>query len=116
MIERDLTKLPKWAQDMISVLQKNCEYYKIQMEGMTGVVDTNTYFDLALGSLEERRVGLPDREIIYFYDGTHTLAVQSSEEGGVTVRPKWASRIRVYPQSSNVVRIEVVGKDERGGR
>lgn len=110
MKKHDVNKLPLWARSMIERLTADVEYHKNQVAGMGGKKETNTYFDAEFDG--RLKVYLPDGESISFLDRHgHTVDVRVSRQGGVNVS-SWGG-IRVYPEASNVVRVEGVGRAEK---
>jgi hypothetical protein len=111
MKKHDVNKLPLWARSMIEKLEADVEYYKNKFSGMGGEKETNTYFWID-NPVDGKRVFLPDGGEISFFDRYgHTVDVRVSRQGGVRVSC-WG-RIRTYPEASNVVRVEAVGRAEK---
>lgn len=112
MRERDITKLPQWAQRKIETLEVDIKYVENQMQGLHGREETNVYFEIGHTTLEPKRVFLPNGGTISFHDyHGHTIDVRVSRRGGVKVST-WGN-LRVCPEAANVVRVEGVGRAEK---
>jgi hypothetical protein len=111
MKQHDVKKLPLWARDMIERLEADVRYHENQLLGMSSKKETNTYFEVG-DPRNHERVYLPDGGNILFLDREgRTIDVRVSRRGGVSVSS--LEGIRVYPEASNVVRVEGIGRIEK---
>lgn len=117
--EHDITKLPRWAQQRIAMLERDVAWW--QGKATAGEAEpTNTYIDRLIGGPEERRY-LPDGEQVTFElpdttagPGTppsgpwvHRITVRVHHDRGfLDVSDATGGALVVQPQSSNVVRIK----------
>jgi hypothetical protein len=99
---RDLTRLPKWAQREIERLTRDVEHYKARLE--VGPEDSDTFASpysdaatpLGVGTVIEFRFGERwDAKIMARLEGDRLIV-----SGG--------SRIAVFPNASNVVEVGVI--------
>jgi hypothetical protein len=111
--ERDLTKLPKWAQMEIERLQRNLESAQEQLR--EGDEDSNTftnyYFD------ETRRPLGKDEQVTFELDedqwGRHDyfqVRLQRNSKGAQELEVHMSASsasLSVVPQASNVVKLQV---------
>ena len=103
---RDVTKLPKWAQQEISRLTANEKYWQNKaMEMETG--DTNVFQQ----DLMDRRPMMRDSTIIFVTDDTEfQIGFRGGELQVMTLGSKGKDRLAVRPQSSNVIVLEGWGR------
>ena len=103
---RDVTKLPKWAQNEISRLTADLKHYKdAAMEMETG--DTNVFQQDIL----DRRPMKRDSSIIFVTDDTEfQIGFRSGELQVMTLGRGKKDRLAVRPQSSNVIVLEGWGR------
>jgi hypothetical protein len=102
--ERDIAKLPKWAQQDIAILEKDLAYYKSQVEKLGGTADdaTITWEDGLMMGVHP----LPDYSTITFKgeDGQRSNDIRVSRDGDA-IRVSGDMRISVHPSASNVVNV-----------
>ena len=103
----DITKLPKWAQAKISVLEANVEHYKkAALEMESG--ESNVYQRDYASWPEDRRPIKRDSHILFVAeDGTEFDVGFRDDEFEVTLGARSVKdRLAIKPRSSNVVVIE----------
>ncbi len=100
--DHDLSKLPKWAQDRITIAERDRDYYREQTQRMdAGESDT---FIPGFKYLGTRDTFLPDGCTVRFHTAEGYVEVgRERNQDGVNVR---ASRsLAIYPVVSNVIRV-----------
>ena len=102
-MSNDITRLPKWAQTHIDVLERNVEYWREKT--LAGPDNSNTF----LGGGLDGRKPLGTSPTVEFYVGAerqyrNRLTARLQENGRLYVT---ADSLLVKPQASNVVTIEI---------
>lgn len=103
--QRDLTRLPRWVQNRIEVLERNVEHWKEQ--ALAGPENSNTF----VSTYPETGKPLGMNPNIDFYlgdrkDWTKRISVRIDERLGVPyLNVQVGAGIVVVPQASNVVHI-----------
>jgi hypothetical protein len=100
---RDVTKLPKWAQDHITVLERDLAHWKAKAsDGPEGADTFVRYY-----GTDDKPLGT-EPTILFVLDGREA-GLQVRKEGGVLLVSSIDGAVGVQPQSSNVVRIRTEG-------
>lgn len=101
MRDNDITKLPKWAQNEISRLNANVEYFKEQVRS-TEHEDTDT----RIRHWEEPNQHLPNGARVEFKDKDgEWITVYVDSDGRVQVMSGSSHYLAVYPRSANGVQL-----------
>jgi hypothetical protein len=101
----DRTKLPIWAQRLITKLEADIEFHKARGEAAHGQQTTNISLDYPVPfANEEPTRFLKEDESVYFRWGTIWLQVRYNKERGLDVHSNSNSLV-VQPRSSNSVSI-----------
>ena len=102
--KEDLSRLPKWAQNRISVLEMRLDESAARTRQMDGLEETNVYMDGGIG--EDRR--LPkDTRILFKLPGRMSDLYCRIDKGRLYVQSNGSS-VRIAPSSGNSFYVEVV--------
>lgn len=111
--ERDSSKLPKWAQTKIEVLEKDVEWHRRRLaEALGGPEDSNTYID-TYTDINERKLNLPnDSRVVFRLPNGHQLEARLYHDGTyVELRSTglMSGSLEVQPQASNSAKVRIGG-------
>jgi hypothetical protein len=101
----DISRLPKWAQTKIRVLEMRLEESAARIRQIDGLEETNVFMDGGMG--EDRR--LPkDTRILFKLPGRMSSLYCRIDKGRLYVQSAGAS-VRIAPASANSFHVEVQG-------
>lgn len=105
-MSHDISRLPKWAQSRIEVLELNVEHWK--GKALAGPDDSDTF----LGGGLDGRKPLGTRPTVEFFTGPgrgyqERITARLQENGLLYVT---ADGMIVRPQASNVITVEIGGR------